>query len=192
MILQSMWFTMVAGAAAFAFGNGMAGEMLEAALAGCENAIALTLRLGAGYLLFCGWMRIAEEAGAAGLLEKILNPLLRRLMPNLQREETRRAVTMNLSMNMLGLGNAATPKGLEAVRLISQEESAQPAVRHNLYMLLILNATSLQLLPTTVLTLRTAAGAANAQAVVLPTLLCTAASTLVGVLIGLWMKGRKK
>lgn len=192
MILQSIWFIMMAGSIAFAFGNGTGEQMLEAALAGGENAIALTIRLGAGYLLFCGLMEIAGALGAAGRLEKIMQPLLCRLMPSIRRTETRQAVAMNLSMNMLGLGNAATPKGLEAVRLISAEEQEQPAVRHDLYMLLILNATSLQLLPTTVLTLRAAAGSADAQAVVLPTLACTAVSTLIGVLLGLWMKRRKQ
>ena len=92
---------------------------------------------------------------------------------------------MNLSMNVLGLGNAATPMGLEAMRHLAAEQALQPAIRHDRNMLLILNATSLQLLPTTVLTLRAAAGSADVNAVVLPTVLCTAFSTVVGVLLGL-------
>ncbi|MDD6143248.1 MAG: hypothetical protein PUD16_07120 [bacterium] len=111
-------------------------------------------------------------------------------MPSVRSEETREAIALNLSMNALGLGNAATPQGIRAVRLISEEEKHAPAVRHDLYMLLILNATGLQLLPTTVLTLRIAAGSANAQAVVAPVLLCTAVSTLVGVLPALWIRRR--
>ncbi len=165
--------------------------MLQAALGGCEDAIALTLRLGAGYLLFCGLLEIAKAAGAARGLEELMHPLLRWLMPTVSRKETREAVALNLSMNLLGLGNAATPQGLKAVRLLSEEETAAPSVRHDLYMLLILNATGLQLLPTTVLTLRTAAGSANAQAVVLPTLLCTLFSTIVGILPALWLRRRK-
>lgn len=186
-----MWFIMTAGAILYAVFTGKMAGMMEAALKGCENAISLTLQLGAGYLLFCGLMEIVKEAGISGWMERRLRPLLRRLMPSVRSEETREAIALNLSMNALGLGNAATPQGIRAVRLISEEEKHAPAVRHDLYMLLILNATGLQLLPTTVLTLRIAAGSANAQVVVAPVLLCTAVSTLVGVLTALWIRRRQ-
>lgn len=190
-MLHLIWFIMMAGSSFYAIQTGEVDGVLQAALGGCEDAIALTLRLGAGYLLFCGLLEIAKAAGAARGLEKLMHPLLRWLMPTVSRKETREAVALNLSMNLLGLGNAATPQGLKAVRLLSEEETAAPSVRHDLYMLLILNATGLQLLPTTVLTLRTAAGSANAQAVVLPTLLCTLFSTIVGILPALWLRRRK-
>lgn len=153
---------------------------MSAALQGGENAIALTLRLGAGYMFFCGLMEIAKELHVQSGLEKLIRPLMMRLMPDVQKSETREAITMNLSMNLLGVGNAATPAGIEAVRLMDQE-----GARQDLYLFLILNATSIQLLPTTVLTLRTAAGSADVNAVLLPTFLCTAFSTLVGVTAGL-------
>lgn len=165
--------------------------MMEASLKGCENAILITLQLGAGYLFFCGLMEIVKGIGTSGWLVKAMRPILGRLMPSVRREETREAIALNLSMNMLGLGNAATPQGIRAVRLISEEEKTTPAVRHDLYMLLVLNATSLQLFPTTVLTLRMAAGSANAQAVVVPVLLCTAVSTLAGVLLAMWIRRRQ-
>ena len=127
-------------------------------------------------------------------LNRLLKPLLRLLMPSVKREETKQAVTMNLSANLLGLGNAATPMGMSAMRLMEQERMETPAVQHAMYMLLILNATSIQLIPTTVLTLRIAAGSAAPNAILLPSLLCTAASTAVGVSLGLicrgWMEKR--
>lgn len=187
-----IWLAMTAGSLLYAAAAGTMEQMLEAALMGAENAIGLTLRLCAGYMLFCGLMEIAREAGTAGMLERWLKPLLRRLMPAVRREETQQAVALNLSMNMLGLGNAATPMGLQAVRLMDEEALENPKVRHDLYMLLILNSTSLQLLPTTVLSLRAAAGSADVQAVVLPTLLCTAFSTLMGVMAALLLKRRKR
>lgn len=189
-MIQLMWFAMCTGALLYAAVNGTLEGMLAAALEGCEQSILLTLRLGAGYLLFCGLMAIAKAAGAAGAMQRILQPLLTRLMPSVRQQETREAVALNLSLNMLGLGNAATPQGLMAVGLMSGEEAQTPGVRHDRYMLLVLNATSLQLLPTTVLTLRIAAGSAQPHAVVLPVLLCTLVSTVVGAALACWIRRR--
>ena len=132
--------------------------MLVAALGATADAITLTLTLGAGYLLFCGWMRILQALGAPGALERLVHPALRVLMPGVRGKEARQAVCMNLSMNMLGLGNAATPQGMEAMRLMEEERKKAPCVEHDMYMLLILNATSIQLIPTTVASVRAAAG----------------------------------
>lgn len=158
--------------------------MLPAALNGTGRAVAVTLQLCSGYLLFCGLMEIARALQAEKGIRRLLGPIMKRLMPDVRKEETRNAVAMNLSMNILGLGNAATPMGLEAMRRMEEEQLVDPSVRHDMNMLLILNATSLQLLPTTVLTLRTAAGSADANAILLPTIVCTAFSTLVGAALG--------
>jgi len=175
---------MMAFSILYACVQGRVSQILPAMLKGCENAIALTLQLGAGYVLFCGLMAIAREAGGHRAMEKALRPLLGRLMPSIKEEKTRQAVAMNLSMNLLGMGNAATPMGMEAVKQMDLEAIAHPMIRHDLYMLLILNATSIQLLPTTILALRSAAGSADINAVIAPALICTALSTAVGAVLG--------
>jgi len=180
MTVQLIWFVMMAGSVLCAAATGRMEQIFPAMLEGCENAIALTLRLGAGYLLFCGLLEIARASGVCKGLEKRLRPVLKYLMPSVREEGTREAIAMNLSMNMLGMGNAATPLGMEAVRRLDAEAELHPEARHDLWMLLVLNATSIQLLPTTVLTLRAAAGSADVNAVLLPSLLCTAVSTLAG------------
>ena len=190
--LQWMWLGMTGGSLVYAALCGRGQEMLAAALEATADAISLTLTLGAGYLLFCGWMGILRALGAPGALERLLRPALRLLMPGVRGKAARQAVCMNLSMNMLGLGNAATPQGMEAMRLMEEERKKTPGVAHDMYMLLILNATSIQLIPTTVLALRAAAGSADAGAVVLPSLLCTAVSTAVGALLGLLCRHRKE
>lgn len=193
-MLQWIWSAMIGGALLYACVNGNGHEMMEAALAGTADAIALTMRLGAGYMLFCGLMEIVRGIGLEKRVASMLRPLFRALMPSVQKDETAGAITMNLSMNLLGLGNAATPVGMEAMRLMEMEERQRPAVRKDMFMLLILNATSIQLLPATVLTLRSAAGSADPHAILLPTLLCTTASTGVGVLLAICLRrigGRK-
>lgn len=180
MNVQLIWFTAMTGSVLWSIATGCVEQIFPSMLEGCENAIALTLRLGAGYMLFCGLMEIAKAAGVCKGLERLLGPALKVLMPSLKEKSTREAVAMNLSMNMLGMGNAATPLGMEAVRQLDAEAQLRPEARHDLWMLLVLNATSIQLLPTTVLALRAAAGSSRVNAVLLPSLLCTAVSTAVG------------
>ena len=180
MSVQLLWFTMAVGSVLCAIGLGRVEQIFPAMLEGCEKAITLTLQLGAGYLLFCGLMEIARASGICKGLEKGLRPVLKHLMPSIREENTREAIAMNLSMNMLGMGNAATPLGMEAVRRLDAESELHPETKHDLWMLLILNATSIQLMPTTVLTLRAAAGSADVNAVLLPSFVCTAVSTAVG------------
>ena len=115
--------------------------MLPAAMKGAGEAIALTISLGAGYLLFCGLIQIMKALEVPQKLNRLLKPLLRLLMPSVKREETKQAVTMNLSANLLGLGNAATPMGMSAMRLMEQERMETPAVQHAMYMLLIEHST---------------------------------------------------
>lgn len=188
-MLHLIWLVMVVSSMGYACLLGNGGEMLSAALAGSGKAVALTLELSAGYLFFCGMMEIARALHAEKFIRRLLQPVLSRLMPCIRREETRSAVALNLSMNVLGLGNAATPMGMEAMKHMEAERTLRPEVKHDMYMLLILNATSIQLLPTTVLTLRVASGSSNPEAVLVPTLLCTAFSTVAGV--GLGMMCRK-
>jgi len=183
-LLQWMWFGMMGASLIYACICGRGADMLAAALAGTGDAISLTLRLGAGYLLFCGLIEIMKGLDIPQKLNRLLQPLLRALMPGMD-ARAGQAVTMNLSMNLLGLGNAATPLGMEAVRSLDSLRESRPEMVHNIYMLLILNATSLQLVPTTVLALRAAEGSADANAILLPSLLCTAASTAAGALLGM-------
>lgn len=182
-MLQWLWGGMMSISVLYALACGTVGKMLNAALAGTAEAISLTLRLGAGYLLFCGWISLLKALRLPALMTRLLSPLLQRLMPSCREKTVGEAVTLNLSLNLLGIGNAATPMGMEAVRLMDERSAAS-----DISMLLILNATSLQILPTTVLTLRTAAGSCSPGAVILPGLLCSVLSTLVGVLAGLGLR----
>lgn len=169
----------------FAMFRGLGVQMIGAALQGTADAIALIVNLGAGYLFFCGLIALVKAAGVAEWLNNLLKPVLRVLLRSTKGEAATSAISMNLSANVLGLGNAATPMGIEAMRLMEAERSVRPAVAHDMYMLLILNATSIQLIPTTVLALRAGAGSANPGAVLVPGLLCTGLSTLTGVVLGL-------
>ena len=179
MLLQYLWTGMILSALIWGVLTGKGKMILPAGLEAAGRAVALSLEMAGGYLFFCGLMQIVKKLKIHEALSRFLRPVLFRLMGTLPME-TAGAVAMNLSANLLGLGNAATPYGIRAAELLDATGG-----RHALYLLLIINATSIQLLPTTVLTLRNAAGSANVNDILLPSLAATCASTLTGVGLGL-------
>lgn len=139
--------------------------------------------------LWLGLLRIAEQAGLVSTLGRWLAPLFARLMPDVPRGHPALGlITMNFAANGLGLDNAATPVGLKAMREL-QTLNPNPSVATNAQILfLVLNTSSLTLLPVTIFMYRLQQGAPDPTLVFLPILLATGASTLVGFLAVSWMQ----
>ena len=159
MAMSVIWTVMVGASVlcALALGNGeaVAAAALEGAAAGVELCISMT-----GVMcLWLGVMEIMRRSGLAAGLSRALRPSLRRLYPDFARDDrVMDAVSANVSANLLGLGNAATPLGLEAARLMA---GRTPGVASDsLCMLVVCNTASIELIPTTVASLRAAAGCA--------------------------------
>ncbi len=150
---------------------------LPALLAGGEKAAALSLSLLAAYCVWLGFFKVLGQSGLSEKLSRLVYPAARRLFRSNDREALSLA-SQNLSANLLGLPGAPTPLGVKATKRFEKTGN-----RYASDMLFVLNATSLQLLPTTVLSLRLAAGSSAAADIVLPTLLATLFSTLCGVLL---------
>lgn len=155
-----------------------AGERVMAAmLDAAGEAVRAAIALAGGFAFFCGLMAILRRAGAAEWLGKRIAPALRLLMGRDLPRDALEPVTLNLAANMLGLGNAATPMGVEASRRLAREGRATNA----LCLFLVINASSVQLLPATVIALRAAAGSIRPGAVALPAFIATALSTVTGI-----------
>lgn len=154
------------------------GDGLQALLASGEAAVQLMLTLLGSMTLWSGLMEILHETGDVARLSRGLQRVGGQLFPGLRDEGCWEAMGMNIAANLLGLGNAATPAGVRAAQLLAaQGETGLKA----LTMLLVLNSTGLTLLPTTVITLRQAAGSTDAAGVWLPSLAVSATATAVGV-----------
>lgn len=143
-------------------------------LAGGEKAAALSLSLLAVYCVWLGFFKVMEKSGLSDKLSRAVFPAARRLFRSDDREAVMLA-SCNLTANFLGLPGAPTPLGVSAV-----EKFCAGGNHYAADMLFVLNATSLQLLPTTVIALRAAAGSASPADIFLPTLLATALSTVLG------------
>ena len=157
--------------------------MVESLFAMARLSVELMVLLFGTLTLWLGFLRIAEKAGLVERLAQFLSPLFRRLMPDVPAGHPALGlITLNFTANLLGLDNAATPIGLKAMRAL-QEINPLPAMASNAQILfLVLNASSLTLLPVTIFMYRAQQGAADPTMVFLPILLATSASTIAGLL----------
>ena len=158
-------------------------QMVQALFAMAKLSVEVMVLLFGTLTLWLGFLRIAEEAGVVQWLAKVLGPLFAKLMPEVPRGHPALGlITLNFAANGLGLDNAATPMGLKAMKEL-QTLNPQPDRATNAQILfLVLNASSLTLLPVTIFMYRMQQGASDPTLVFLPILLATSASTLVGLL----------
>ena len=148
---------------------------LSALLEGAGKGASICLSLIATYSVWMGLMGIWEDCGIAHTVSKWLQPLLKRLFKT-KEEGALQAISMNISVNLLGLSGASTPYGIQAVSLLDKTENAEYASA----LLFVLNATSLQLLPTSLLAVRVAMHSASPYDILLPILLASLFSSVVG------------
>ncbi len=189
-MLNGLWLGFFMVAAVAALGRWLIGgdptvfaAMVESLFAMARLAVEVMVLLFGTLTLWLGLLRIAEAAGLVAWMARLLGPLFRRLMPEVPAGHPALGlITMNFAANALGLDNAATPIGLKAMREL-QTLNPNPTTATNAQILfLVLNASSLTLLPVTVFMYRAQQGAPDPTMVFLPILLATSASTLVGLL----------
>lgn len=146
---------------------------------GSTEAVKLAINLVAVYGLWLGFFGILERIGASAWIARILHPIIKLLFKDVDRE-TERYITMNMSANLLGLGNASTPMGIAAVtRLAGERKTAG----QNMIMLVVISATSLQLLPSTVIGMRAAHGSSAPADFLGASTVATVLSTVLGIIL---------
>ncbi|MGN0675423.1 MAG: nucleoside recognition domain-containing protein [Oscillospiraceae bacterium] len=167
----------------FGAANGHMPQVGEAALNSCVEAVDLFIYLLGGMCMWGGLMRIAEKSGLTELLARGFKPVLKPLFKGLNMNgRAFHAICMNITANLLGLGNAATPLGLEAMRRLEQEEHTGDTTSRNMVIFVVLNTASITLIPTTAASLRLKHGSA-APMEILPCVLITSAFALAAGLI---------
>ena len=151
---------------------------LGALLDGAGKGAGICVSLIATYSVWLGLMRVWEDSGLAQAIARFTKPLARKLFKT-EDEEALQAISMNLSVNLLGISGAATPYGIRAVQLLDKTENAE----YSSAMLFVLNATSIQLIPTSIIGVRVAMQSVAPNNVIIPTLLATLLSTFLGVIL---------
>ena len=159
---------------------------------GASGAISLALKLCAIYAIWLSILDIMQKIGLNRALDRLFSPVTKRLFKG-EDEKTRQYITLNFSANLLGMGSAATPLGIKAME--GMQDGSDKAT-DNMILFMVINATSIQLLPATIIGLRSQYGSASASDIILPSLIATLVSTVCGVLLAkvfaLPSKGKKK
>ena len=181
MAMTVIWAGMTALSLLCALALGNAGGLASAALDGAAQAIQLGISMAGVLCLWMGIMEVMDRAGLATKLAALLRPVLRRLFPDFSNDRgVMDTIASNVSANLLGLGNAATPLGMEAARRMARRT---PGVAgDSLCMLVVCNTASIQLIPTTVASVRAAQGCAAPFDILPAVWLASTLSVGVGIL----------
>lgn len=178
MAMAWIWTGMVGVSLLFGLINGNTSQVATAAMEGAGAAVTLSLTLAGVICLWSGIMELIRRGGIAAGLSRLLRPVLSRLFPgNRENPEAMEALSANVSANLLGLGNAATPLGIRAAQAMKRGATATD----DMCMLVVLNTASIQLIPATVAGVRAAAGAGSPFDILPAVWVTSICSVLVGV-----------
>jgi spore maturation protein A len=189
--MSYLWGGMLLAGIVYGALTGHFREVSEAILSSSKEAVSLCLAMAGITAFWSGILKIAEKSGVVEALSKKMRPLLRFLFPDLDPgSKAASYISMNFISNVLGLGAAATPSGLKAMEELAKTEEKGRA-SSEMCTFLIINVSSLQLLPVSMIAYRSQYGSVNPTAIVAPGILVTSVSTAVAIVFCKWMNYNK-
>jgi len=192
-MLNYIWGTMIIISFVVAAFTGRIDALTASAMEGAASAIETCIGLLGTMCLWSGLAKIAENSGLTQVFAKLLRPATRILFPRLKKDSTAlKAVVMNMVANLLGMGNAATPLGLMAMRELDKENNHRSTASREMCMFVVLNTASIQLIPSTVISLRQMYGSQNPSEIVFPVWICSGCAVIIGVLAAKFFEKRGK
>lgn len=182
-MLNYLWAGMILVGIVYAAFTGNMEAVGDGAIESARDAVTLCITMLGVLGLWCGMMEVAKESGLLRKMERMLSPFLSWLFPGIPKEHAaRKHIAANTVANILGLGWAATPAGLKAMESLQQLNKEKRTASHEMCAFLVLNISSLQLIPVNMIAYRSQYGSPNPAAIVLPCILATTASTLAGII----------
>lgn len=188
-----IWLGMIGLSVLFGAANGRIQQVTEAAFSGAQTGVTVCFGLISILVFWMGLMKIAEVSGIVRRLSLLMAPIVRWLFPDVPKDHPALGyILSNMSANLLGLGNAATPMGIRAMQEL-QKLNANPAVATPaMCTLLALNTASITIVPTTLIAIRMNFGSAHPADIIGPTLLATAISTGAAIAADRWYRRRQR
>ncbi|MBE7010777.1 MAG: spore maturation protein A [Ruminococcaceae bacterium] len=192
-MMSYIWGGMIVFSVLAAFFSGRTELVAQSILDGANSAVQMAISLAGMMCLWSGILEIAKRSGLTEKLAKLLSPLMRLLFPRLSPDSPAvRAMVMNITANMLGLSNAATPLGLAAMKELDRINPQKGVATDEMCMFVVINTASISLLPTTVITLRHAAGSTDPFGILIPVFLCSLCALVSGVITAHMMSMRRR
>lgn len=181
--LNAIWLFLIVSATVVASYSGKMADLTNASLESAESAVELAIGLVGGMALWLGILKVVEAAGLMRLIARAIRPLMVRLFPEVPSDHpAMSAMLLNMAANALGLGNAATPMGLKAMKELDKLNSEKGTATNAMCLFLAINTSSLTLIPIGVIATRSSAGVTNPADILLPTLIATLISTTVAII----------
>lgn len=173
-MLNFIWPIFIILSFVYAIVTGRVEETNNAVFTSTKSAVDLTISLLGTTCLWTGIMQIASNTKIVEHLSKILNPIMKKIFPDIQREEkAHKEITMNIIANIMGLGNAATPLGLKAMKSMQDKNEDKNKLSNSMCIFIVLNTASIQIIPTTVIAIRSSLGSTNPTAMIVPVWIAT-------------------
>ena len=180
-MLNILWPIFIIISIVYAIFSGNIENLNNSIFESAESAVNLTLTLLGMTCLWSGIMEVASKTQIIDYLSKILKPMAKKLFSDLN-EKSYNNIIMNIIANILGLGNAATPLGLKAMNELQKNNRNKDELSDNMIMLIVLNTASLQIIPTTIIAVRSSLGSGNPTKIIFPVWISTICAAIVGII----------
>lgn len=181
--MKKVWFGLIGIGILFSFINGKPETISNVLLYDLQKSVDLILGLISVMAFWSGLMRIVEKSGILNKISRAIKPVVRILFSDIQNNtKAINAVIMCIAANMFGIGNSATALGIKAMEEMQKGNKNKNTALNSMCMLLVINMSSIQLIPLTIIKMRADAGALNPNDIILPTIVATSFSTIIAIL----------
>ena len=182
-MLNIIWPIFIIVSFIYAILNGRVIEVNDSIFESTKSAVELCISLLGTICLWNGIMQIASKTNIVKHLSRILTPIMKKLFPDIRKgDKVHKEITMNIIANIMGLGNAATPLGLKAMKSMQKDNKEKNKLSNSMAMFIILNTASIQIIPTTVIAIRSSLGSSNPTAMIIPVWISTVLAASAAVI----------
>lgn len=181
-MLNTIWPIFIIISISFAIMTGNIDKVNNSIFESAKTAVELSITMLGTMCLWSGIMEIADNTSIIEKLLKILRPILKKLFPKVKENSKEyKEMCMNIVANLLGLGNAATPLGLKAMRTLQEKNENKKSLTDTMAMFIVLNTASLQIIPTTVISIRASLNSSNPTKIIVPVWIATISAAITGI-----------
>ena len=181
--MNYIWVFMIVVSYIFSFFSGRTADVTKSVFDGCSDAVTLVISLLGMMCLWTGLLEVAQSSGLIKKVQKILSPIISWLFPTIDKKaDVAGDISMSISANLLGLSNAATPLGLSVMEKLEKRNLVKDTASDEMCMFVVINTASITLLPTTLLTLRTAFSSKAPFEVIVPVWIVSFVSLSSGII----------
>lgn len=182
-MLNLVWPIFIIISIIFSFFTGTIQQLNNSIFESTKMAVDLSITLLGTMCLWNGIMQIASKTSAMEKITNFLRPIMRLLFPKMKKDsKIYQEISMNVVANILGLGNAATPLGIKAMKSMQEENKNEKVLTNDMAIFIVLNTASIQIIPTTVIAIRSSLGSQNPTAIIVPVWIATICAAFAGII----------